>query len=136
MSYFWPKFHDADFRPDKKTKTRLHLQANMAMLRSPRDMCLFLFISLIPIAVVEITLFFFPITFVGTTGPTIASIILVLLGVLVFCFFQHIAFMIAIDKTYISYVRRAIRRNGTPICIRCGHLLHNDETTCPECGDA
>ena len=61
MSFFWPKFYDADFRPDLKTNVRLHLQANMEMLRSFRDTSLFLLISLIPLAVVFTYLFFFPI---------------------------------------------------------------------------
>ena len=134
MNLLWPKFHDADFRPDKKTRMRLHLQANKAMLRSYRDMGLFMLISLIPIILVEIILFFQPITFVGVAGPTLSAIILLLLGVFIFCICQHVAFMIAIEKTYTPYVRRAIRDNGTPICIGCGHLLDTNAKTCPECG--
>ncbi len=134
MNLIWPKFHDADFRPDLKTNVRLHFHANLAMLRSGRDTGLFLLISLVPIGVVLTGLFFFPITISGTSGPTAAIIILFLLGLLVFYFFQHLAFMIAIEKTYTRHVRRAIRRSGTPICMVCGQLLHGNDVACSECG--
>ena len=107
----------------------------MAMLRSGRDTGLFILISLLPIGVVSILLFFFPtntISWVG--GPPTEIIILLLLGLIVFYLFQHFAFMIAIEKTYVSHVRRAIRLEGVPICIGCGQLLHADDVACPECG--
>ena len=134
MNLIWPKFHDADYRPNLKTNVRMHVRANMAMLRSGRDTGLFLLISLLPIGVVFILLFFFPITISGAGGPPTGIIILILLGLIVFYLFQHFAFMIALEKTYVSHVRRAIRLEGVPICIGCGQLLHAEDVDCPECG--
>ena len=82
MNLLWPKFHDADFRPDLRTNVRLHFRANLAMLRSVRDTVLFILISLIPIGVVLLALLFFPLTIPGTAGPSTAIIILILSNVL------------------------------------------------------
>ena len=134
MNLIWPKFHDADYRPNLKTNVRMHFRANMAMLRSGRDTGLFLLISLLPIGVVLILLHFFPITISVAGGLSTGIIIMLLLGLIVFYLFQHFAFMIAIEKTYVSHVRRAIRLEGVPICIGCGQLLHAEDVDCPECG--
>ena len=48
---------------------------------------------------------------------------------------QHIAFSIAMKRTYIPFVRAALTARGHPTCIACGHLLGPaTPTNCPECG--
>lgn len=134
MNLIWPKFHDSDFRPGYLAMLRIHWHANLSMLRSARDVGLFMLISFIPVGVLLLVLSIFPLSF-DPMSPASSSIIsLVLLGLLVFYLIQHVAFMVAIDLTYTPYVRSAIRRTGTPICQRCGQLLHDDGASCPECG--
>ncbi|OUU95089.1 MAG: hypothetical protein CBC35_02980 [Planctomycetes bacterium TMED75] len=130
----WPKFHDRDYRPGHLFMMRIHLLANLSMLRSFRDTGLFLLISLIPVAILLLMLSVFPLTFDATTGVSGSIVILLLLGLLAFYLVQHVAFMVAMDLTYTPHVRNAIRRQGVPICQHCGQLLHTDDVTCPECG--
>ena len=134
MNLVWPKFHDRDYRPGRLFMMRIHFLANLSMLRSFRDTGLFLLISLIPVAVLLLAVTIFPLSFDATGGVPGSIVILVLLGLLFFYLVQHVAFMIAMDLTYIPHVRNAIRRQGVPICQKCGQLLHMDAVTCPECG--
>ena len=134
MNLIWPRFHDRDYRPGQLAMLRIHLQANLTMLRSARDTGLFLLISLVPVSLLLLVLSFFPLRFDVTGGVRGSILILVLLGLLLFYLVQHVAFMIAMEITYTPHVRSAIRRSGVPICQRCGHLLHSDEVQCPECG--
>ena len=134
MNIFWPHFHDPDFRPTKKDMYAIHWAANLRMLKSATAVSVFMAIALIPLF-----LYWFifaltgPLTFDGNKNPLIISGIL-LSGMLVFLIAQHIAFMIAIDLTYVPFVRREICSRGTPICIECGHLLAEKNDVCSECG--
>jgi len=49
---------------------------------------------------------------------------------------QHLAFMLAIDRTYLPFVRDALCERGVPVCRRCGHRLLAETPRCPECGTA
>ena len=135
MNLIWPRFHDRDFRPGRLEMTHIHVRANVSMLRSVRDTGLFLLISFVPVGVLLLILSVFPLTFDVSGGVSGSIIILVLLGLLVFYLVQHVAFMIAMELTYIPHVRNAIRQRGVPICQQCGQLLHSDSVTCPECGN-
>lgn len=134
MNLIWPKFHDQDYRPGHLYMMRIHLWANLSMLRSLRDTSLFLVISLIPVGVLLLILSVFPLTFDATGGVSGSIVMLVLLGLLVFYLVQHVAFMVAMDLTYVPHVRNVIRQQGVPICQRCGQLLHANDVPCPECG--
>ena len=134
MNLIWPKFHDRDYRPGQLFMMRIHFLANLSMLRSLRDTGLFMLISFIPVTGLLLILSVFPLTFDATTGVSGSILALILLGLLAFYLVQHVAFMIAMDLTYIPHVRNAIRRQGVPLCQRCGQLLHADDATCPECG--
>ncbi|MEE2681362.1 MAG: hypothetical protein VX641_03215 [Planctomycetota bacterium] len=134
MNLIWPKFHDPDYRPGMLAMLRIHWVANLAMLRSPRDVGVFMLISFVPVAVLLLGLAFFPLSLDPTPGTSGSIVILLALGVLVFYLVQHVAFMIAIELTYTPHVRWAIRGCGTPICQQCGQLLHGDDAPCPECG--
>ena len=63
MNLVWPKFHDRDYRPGRLFMMRIHLLANVSMLRSFRDTGLFLLISLIPVAVLLLAVTIFPLRF-------------------------------------------------------------------------
>ena len=113
---------------------KIHWQANLAMLRSSRDVGLFMLISLLPVGMLLLILAMFPVGFDPTVPATGSILGLLIVGLLVFYLVQHVAFMIAMELTYTHHVRRAIQRGGTPICLRCGHLLHEVNDLCSECG--
>ena len=134
MNIFWPDFHDPDFRPTKKDMYAIHWAANLRMLKSPTAVIGFMAIALVPLFLYWIVFALTgPLTFDGTSNPLVISGIL-LSGMLVFLIFQHVAFMIAMNLTYVPFVRREISSRGTPICIECGHLLAERNDTCSECG--
>ena len=54
---------------------------------------------------------------------------------LTYLFLQHIAFMVAMRRGYLPFVRAALSARGYPTCAACGHLLGpSDPQACPECG--
>ncbi|MEC8559174.1 MAG: hypothetical protein VXY94_03765 [Planctomycetota bacterium] len=134
MNLIWPRFHDPDYRPGHLAMLKIHWQANLAMLRSSRDVGLFMLISLLPVGMLLLILAMFPVGFDPTVPATGSILGLLIVGLLVFYLVQHVAFMIAMELTYTHHVRRAIQRGGTPICLRCGHLLHEVNDLCSECG--
>ncbi|MBL9121662.1 MAG: hypothetical protein JNL80_17275 [Phycisphaerae bacterium] len=121
----------------------MHWRANLLMLRSPQAIVGFLLLSLWPLAFLLAALWL--IGFLGGRGGAphpllggqplgIAAGVATLVG---FLFLQHIAFSIALVRTYAPCVRKAIRESGVPICLGCGQLLHApDAASCPECGIA
>ena len=134
MKILWPDFHDSDFHPDKKEIYSIHWAANLRMLKSASAVIGFTVIAFIPISVYWLIFAITgPLTFDGSTNPLIITGI-VLSGFLVFLLTQHIAFMIAINLTYVPFVRREISSRNTPICIACGQLLASQNDTCSECG--
>lgn len=134
MNILWPDFHEPDFRPTKKEMYAIHWSANLRMLKSPTAVIGFMVIAMIPLCLYWLVFALTgPLTFDGGGNPLIISGIL-LSGMLVFLIAQHIAFMIAIDLTYVPFVRREISARGTPICIGCGHLLAEADDNCSECG--
>ena len=134
MNLLWPRFHDRDFRPAPRTLLRLHLDANLSMLRSWRDTGLFVLISLVPVGLLLLVLLVVPLEIPPAGIAPSSFLLLVLSFLLVFYLVQHVAFMVAMEFTYTPHVRAAIRRQGIPICIGCGHLQHSMSDFCPECG--
>jgi hypothetical protein len=59
-----------------------------------------------------------------------------LLTFVVFLVLQHVAFVVAINLTYVPHVRSVLRDRGIPLCPRCAQLLPPDtpDAGCPECG--
>lgn len=134
MNLIWPRFHDPDYRPGHLAMLKIHWQANLAMLRSSRDVGLFMLISLVPVGTLLLVLAMFPLRFDPTAPATGPILGLLIVGLLAFYLVQHVAFMVAMELTYTHHVRRAIQRGGTPICLRCGYLLHEVNDLCSECG--
>ena len=121
----------------------MHWRANLLMLRSPRAIVGFLLLSLWPMTLLLAGLWL--IGFVGgqtaATHPLLSGQPLgIAAGIATFVGFfllQHIAFSIALVRTYAPFVRKAIRDAGVPICLGCGQLQHAADTgRCPECGAA
>ena len=137
MNVLWPYFHDPEFKPDRRERYAMHWKANLLMLKSFRAVSVFLIISLTPI-----TLFVILFEFIGPLGidqtgggPNLTTLVTTQLGLMIaYLCVQHMAFVIAMNITYVPYVRQAIRDRGTPICLECGHLLASDSSRCTECG--
>jgi hypothetical protein len=143
MNLIWPCFYDSEYRPTQLERLVIHWKANLRMLRFPRDIGLFTVISLIPM----ICLLSFaewlpgpfgsgpatpgaPLTELQTLAPVL---LLIAVG---FLALQHLAFVAAMNLTYVHHVRAVLRERGVPVCERCGQLLSPDrpESTCSECG--
>jgi hypothetical protein len=143
MNLLRPVFHDRAFRPGLREMIAIHWRANLRMLRHPRDIAIFTVISMLPVLGLLGLAELFP-AFLGSGPATpgnpmieLQSLLLRVIAVaVVFLALQHVAFMIAMDLTYIPHVRAAIRDRGVPLCPRCGHLLPPDapDAACSECG--
>ncbi|MDA0295845.1 MAG: hypothetical protein O3A31_07665 [Planctomycetota bacterium] len=143
MNPIWPCFHDPAYRPTHLERLDIHWKANLRMLRFPRDLGLFTVISLIPLLLLLLVAEWFPGPFQsGTATPRapwveLESIVpAFVLLVLVFLVLQHLAFVTAMNLTYLHHVRAVLRDRGIPLCEQCGQLLSPDrpESACPECG--
>ena len=55
---------------------------------------------------------------------------------LAFLALQHMAFVVAFERSYAPSFRRAMTERGRPTCEACGHLLADALSRCPECGCA
>ena len=134
MSLLWPQLHDPSFRPGFPELARLHWQANMIMLRRPRACLEFTAISLVPLAALIAWL-----AAAGWFDGRIASLMrpafLIPTGI-AFLALQHIAFVIAFERSYAPSFRRAMTERGRPTCERCGHLVAAADSRCTECGAA
>lgn len=145
MNLLRARFHAPEYRPSWRTKVAVHWDANLRMLRRPMDIVVFTIISFLPSAALLLIVGLAPWIWVpGSAGgpPTTIDLPLFLLRTLatlaVFLPLQHVAFMIAMDLTYIPHVRATLRARGVPVCPACGHLLppESPDASCPECGDA
>ena len=143
MNHLWPVFHDPAYQPSLQERLSFHWQANLRMLRSPRDMVLFTLISFAPLALLFGFMTLFPglytATSTGGANPTIDMAPLMFTTVVTFMVFlvlQHIAFVLAMNLTYVHHVREELHDRGVPVCVRCANLLppHTPGATCPECG--
>lgn len=111
---------------------RLHWRANMIMLRRPRACIEFTAVSLVPLAALVAWL-----AAAGWFDDRIASLVrpafLIPTG-LAFLVLQHMAFVVAFDRSYAPSFRRAMTERGQPTCEACGQLLGHSIARCTECG--
>lgn len=130
MNLLWPDFHDPSYRPGFRDRMSIHWHANLRMLRHPRDMAVFTIISFLPLAVLLLLVPVFPRIVVQepVTGVIAFAVSFLIL--------QHLAFVIAMNLTYVHHVRAVLSEQGIPVCERCGQLSAPDrrESACPECG--
>ena len=106
------------------------------MLRSPKAIALFCIITLLPIGVFTVASEVMnPFVWDGTTQDFLTSILPLFVATLfVFLITQHICFVIAMNITYVPFVRIALQTKGIPVCLKCGHLLNTHSKLCGECG--
>ena len=137
MNIWWPDFYDSEFKPTFNENLAIHWKANMLMLRSPKAIALFCIITLLPIgACTAISEVANPFVWDGATQELLTSILPLFTAFLfVFLIIQHICFVIAMNITYVPFVRDAIQAKGIPICKACGHLLGKQSELCGECGN-
>jgi hypothetical protein len=134
-SLWWPRWFPPDLRLPWPRQLAIHWRANLLMLRSPRAVTGFCAISFPPVAI--------PVAAALLGGwlsgeprglGSVAGLSLYAIVIAFYLLVQHLAFMIAIDRTYLPFVRDALRERGVPLCRRCGHRLLDGAPRCPECG--
>jgi predicted RNA-binding Zn-ribbon protein involved in translation (DUF1610 family) len=140
--HWWPRFHDAAYRPSMREQFAMHWRANILMLRAPRAIVAFLLVSLWPVAV--LLAIWWLLGFLGDHNPFVtqntAGYLTAAATFAGFLLLQHIAFSQALVHSYAPFVRRAMCERGTPVCVACGTLLapprdaSGGMTRCPECG--
>lgn len=137
---WWPQFHDPSLRLSWREQTAIHWDANLRMLRDWRACWRFTWISVLPVPLLAAALTVaaqgLQVAIGGTyTAHANAWLFLGLLLLLTYLFLQHIAFMVAMRRGYLPFVRAALSARGYPTCAACGHLLGpSDPEACPECG--
>lgn len=134
-SIWWPRWFPPDLRLTWPQQLATHWRANLLMLRSPRAIGGFCAISFPPVAI--------PVAAALVGGwlsgeprglHSFAGLSLYAIAIAAYLLAQHLAFMLAIDRTYLPFVRDALRERGVPLCRGCGHRLLADAARCPECG--
>lgn len=131
---WWPRFHDPSLRLSLREQVALHVEANVRMLRDWRACWTFTWISLLPVPL----LLALPYLIVhGWDGHPAASLAVAGLAFLAYMLLQHVAFAVAMRRTYVRFVRRSLASLGHPACTECGHPLGpKPPASCPECGSA
>ena len=135
--FWWPRFHDPALRLTPGAQVRVHWDANVRMLRDWRACWEFTWISILPVPLLVAAILCLGTAYAFPTAPSapdawlLAAVILSLAYLLL----QHVAFMVAMRRTYVPFVRHALAARGNPVCLSCGHLLDPGRAeTCPECG--
>jgi len=134
-SAWWPQWFSPDLRLPFREQLAVHWRANLLMLRSPAAILGFCAWSLLPL--VPLLAASFAAGWISGEPRGLADAsgwTLTLLAVLVYLLLQHLAFVRAIDRTYLPFVRRALVARGRPVCLACGQPLHAAGVRCPECG--
>ena len=143
MNHLWPVFHDPSYQPSLRERLDFHWAANLRMLRSPWDVVLFTLISFTPLLLLIGFQTLFPglYTATSTTGPNPTMdvgplMFTTLVTFVVFLVLQHVAFVLAMNLTYVHHVHAVFRGRGMPLCPECAQLLppHAPGASCPECG--
>lgn len=136
MNLTWPKFHDSSFRPTLRERWRFHWRANLRMLRRPRDLVLFNLISFAPLLLLLGFMWLFPGLYESSSGDLSALLLTTVATAAFFFALQHVAFVVAMNLTYVPHVHAVLRDQGIPVCGRCGHRLPptTPGAACPECG--
>jgi|LauGreDrversion4_2_1035121.scaffolds.fasta_scaffold75659_2 hypothetical protein len=134
---WWPRFHDPSLRLSLRDQVAVHWDANVRMLRDWRACWTFVWISLLPVPLLAVAVVAVTSTFAAPAArlPVALGIGLVMLAT--YGFLQHVAFSVAMRRTYVPLVRMALAARGHPTCVACGHLLGpGAPAACPECGSA
>jgi hypothetical protein len=147
---WWPQFHDPSLRLSWREQAVIHWDANLRMLRDWRACWRFIWISVLPVpllvAALAVAMEGLQVA-IGGTSATQTWLLLGLLLLAAYLFLQHIAFMVAMRRGYLPFVREALSARGYPTCTSCGHLLGPTDAhtapgdvlqdyprSCPECG--
>lgn len=134
---WWPRFHDPALRLSLREQAAVHWDANLRMLRDWRACWTFVWISLVPVPVLVLAVVPATSAFAGPAARLSVALGVGLVALLAYMLLQHVAFSIAMRRTYVPFVRRALTARGHPTCVSCGHLLGPGEPpACPECGAA
>lgn len=135
MGDWRPSFHDPALRLTLRQQAALHWDANVRMLHDWRACWTFVWISLLPVPLVMAAVLCLARSqLIGATHPD-AWLAAAAAAAFAYLVLQHFAFMVAMRRTYVPFVRIALAARGTPVCMRCGHLLGPSRPeTCPECG--
>lgn len=135
LSGWWPQWFPPDLRLPFREQLAVHWRANLLMLRSPAAVlgfCGWSFLPLGPLLAAAWAAGWIAGEPRGlSTAPGLA---MYGVAILAYLLLQHLAFMRAIDRTYLPFVRDALRQRGIPVCRRCGQRLAPGSARCPECG--
>jgi hypothetical protein len=135
VSGWWPQWFPPDLRLPFREQLAVHWRANLLMLRSPAAVlgfCGWSFLPLVPLLGAAWAAGWFSGEPRGLSTP--AGLAMYGVAVVAYLLLQHFAFIRAIDRTYLPFVRDALRLRGIPVCRRCGHRLASAASRCPECG--
>ena len=136
MADWRPRFHDPSLRLTLPQEVALHWDANVRMLRDWRACWTFVWISLLPVPLlVGSVLCLAEALRIAQRVPDAWFLGAGICGA-AYLVLQHLAFMVAMRRTYVPFVRHALAARGNPVCMACGHLLGPARPeTCPECGN-
>lgn len=135
LTAWWPQWFPDDVRLPLREQLAVHWRANVLMLRSPSAIAEFCAWSLLPLG--PLLLAAWAAGWIGGEPRGLgspwglATYAAVVLGYLLL---QHLAFVKAIDRTYLPFVRLALCDSGIPVCRGCGHRLDASAIRCSECG--
>ncbi len=139
---WWPVFHDASYAPGWREQLAVHWRANLLMLASPRAVLGFCLLSGWPVLLLIGSWWLLRLLDESQqlAGGSVAVLATMAATLLAFLVVQHLAFVVAMNRTYGPFVRRAMNERGTPVCPACGHLLPPQRSAgtphslCSECG--
>lgn len=135
VSGWWPQWFPPDLRLPFRMQLAVHWRANLLMLRSPSAIagfCGWSFLPLVPLLLGAGAAGWFTGEPRGLSTP--AGLAMYGIAVIAYLLLQHLAFVRAIDRTYLPFVREALGLQGIPVCRACGHRLASGASRCPECG--
>lgn len=135
LSNWWPQWFPDGVRLPFREQLAVHVRANVLMLRAPRAVLEFCVWSLLPLG--PLLLVAWAAGWIGGEPRGLESSwgLATFAGVVLsYLLLQHLAFVKAIDRTYLPYVRQALCERGLKVCLRCGHRLIDRLERCAECG--
>jgi hypothetical protein len=118
-------------------RLRIHLWANMHMLKDPVVLLVSSAVAVLPTLAFFLALrLLFAHLDLRRAGTT-AWLLGFAGGVALWLLVQHLFFVYAMQRWYAPFVRREFGRRGMPMCERCGHRLPpRRPAACAECGAA
>jgi len=136
LASWWPQWFPPDLRLPLREQLAVHWRANVLMLRSPAAILGFCGWSLLPL--IPLLAAAWAAGWIGGEPRGLGSawgLATYAAAIAAYLLLQHLAFVEAIDRTYLPYVRRALCDRGIPVCGACGHRLDLAAARCPECGE-